>query len=190
MKSRNYWNTQFKDKGTLIFDFDRTIATIQMDWDIWREEMRKIIGKYEPGFSIKESISKNVNRLTEMYGSDFLDEIVTANENVEYDTFRGVALNESLIEYIRDNAELKNMFLYTSNSRKLITRLLRDLEMADAFKKVVTRNDVDFIKPHPEGMRQIVDVNSDLTDYLMVGDSSSDRGVADEVNMDFLLVEI
>jgi len=184
------YSKKFLNKEYIIFDFDGTIARILFDWDLWRKVMFELIIKYEPTYTLDQSISKNTNRLIKKYGKLFLEEIISINEQFEMEYYESIDPNILLIKYIKNNFQQKNMYLYTSNSKKLITKLLSQLGLTNCFNKIVTRNDVKYIKPDPYGMWLLLDKNIDITKCIMVGDSVSDRGVARKVEMEFLQVII
>ena len=63
--------------------------------------------------------------------------------------------------------------------------MLKKYNLLPQFKKIVTRNDVAMVKPHPEGFALIKDNNIPLNKYLFIGDSKADKQAAQAVGIDF-----
>lgn len=53
----------------------------------------------------------------------------------------------------------------------------------------MTRSDVQLVKPDPEGFGLIYESGQDKEQYLMVGNSSSDEGMAQAAEIDFYKVD-
>lgn len=66
---------------------------------------------------------------------------------------------------------------------------LHKLKIDDAFEKIVARDDVMYIKPDPDGVRLVLGDEPDVSKFLMVGDSSADKGAAEAIGMDFFRVD-
>lgn len=55
----------------------------------------------------------------------------------------------------------------------------------DKFTKIITRDDVKYLKPNPEGFGKIHDPIMPLEKYLLIGDSYSDEKAAEAAKIDF-----
>jgi HAD superfamily hydrolase (TIGR01549 family) len=178
-------------KQILIFDFDETIARIVIDWTLWHKGVAEIIAQFDsdhvfnPG---REHIY--VNDSVKKYGKPLRDALWNFNEAYETTRETGLAANEPLIAFIKNDKNYRKQ-LYTSNSKRAVSRFLHELGIETLFEQKCFRNDVDFIKPDPQGFWNILyDKSVPLQNYLMIGDSSSDEGMAKAVGMDFFKVSM
>jgi HAD superfamily hydrolase (TIGR01549 family) len=179
-------NPQFQ---YLIFDFDSTIAQIQIDWLPWQRLMAEIIQRYEPAYQYSEGrrVDLEMNDYIKKFGSDLRAELWAANQQYEAKNAHGLVKNLELIDFISSDGE-REKYLFTSNSRSTIQPFLMQLAIADKFSEVVTRDDVDFVKPDPFGYLRIFTDGHDKTQYLMIGDSTADEGAAQAFGIEFFKV--
>jgi FMN phosphatase YigB (HAD superfamily) len=63
-----------------------------------------------------------------------------------------------------------------------VEHALLELGIRHHFSKVITRNDVRFAKPHPEGW-SLLGGGTPRAQYLFVGDSSNDEGAAEALGL-------
>jgi HAD superfamily hydrolase (TIGR01549 family) len=188
-------NMQLRDylaknpKKYLIFDFDETIAMIDMDWSQYHARMAEIYKKFDskrhhPAFYSYDGYNDFVRE----HGEEVMRLIKTANSQYEQEMGQGFIPNHKLIKFI-NQADGFRMFVYSSNSRTTVERGLIELSIKDRFEQIVSRDDVSYIKPDPEGFGLIYDPNIPKEDYLMIGNSSTDREMAEAVGIDFYLVD-
>lgn len=189
-------NMQLRDylaknpKKYLIFDFDETIAKIEMDWSGWHVGMADIYRQFDHQ-KVEDYSSDEHNRYNsyvEKFGQELVEKIKKFNVEYESRMTRGLSSNPELIEFIKQASEFE-MFVYSSNSKSTVERGLRELEIADKFELVVSRDEVIYIKPNPEGFGLILDPNVSKSEYLMIGNSHADRIAAESAGIDFYLVE-
>jgi HAD superfamily hydrolase (TIGR01549 family) len=91
-----------------------------------------------------------------------------------------------LLALVKDCAEL---YIWTSNDEKTVAPILNELNINKLFKKIITRNNVNYIKPNPEGFYLINKENNSKANYLLVGDSDADKGAAIESGIDFFNIK-
>lgn len=60
------------------------------------------------------------------------------------------------------------------------------MNIFDKFNKIITANDVFFVKPNPEGFSLINGFEENKSKFLMIGDSNADLNVAKAAGIDFL----
>lgn len=178
-------------KQILIFDFDETIARIVIDWSTWNEGVAEIIDQFDPNHGYdphNEHLS--INQAIKAFGKPLRDKLWKFNAAYETKHTQGLELNHELLDFIRSNTHYRLM-LYTSNSTQLVEKCLHELGIGEAFERTCFRDDVQFVKPDPDGFwRLLFDQAVPISDYLMIGDSSSDEGMAKAVGMDFFKVEM
>ncbi len=176
-------------KTHLIFDFDGTIARLDMDWEAWHPGIAKIYKKYNNSFEYHgEYLHIDINEFVEKNGDALRDEIVKFNYEYEKEFTKGLELNVALIDFIK-NEENIDMYVLTNNDSRNIKKHLRSLDLIDKFKEIVCRDNVKYVKPNAEGIDQIIGKEKSISDFLMIGDSiDSDGGVAKISGMDFYLI--
>ena len=52
----------------------------------------------------------------------------------------------------------------------------------------MSRSDVDYLKPNPDGFKLIDDGKTNIDQYLFIGDSSNDEGATKALGMDYFEV--
>jgi phosphoglycolate phosphatase-like HAD superfamily hydrolase len=176
------------DKKHIIFDFDETLCTLLIDWTPWRKKLDELFvtsdltPKNEPDFNYADI----VNRYIEKYGKAGRDEIVALNYRIEEDYYSGYELSPIALPLLESAEKFAQLYLWTSNDRRTVVPILRELEIVDKFQKIVTRNDVDYVKPKAAGFALIHDGRSARSRYLLIGDSRSDSGAAIDASIDFI----
>lgn len=176
-------------KKILIFDFDETIARIVIDWSAWHKGVAAIIKQfdarhiYSPG---REHLS--INEAIRAHGKPLRGQLWQFSETYEATFATGLEVNKPMVEFIK-NDQAYRKFLYTSNSKIVVRRYLAELEIETCFERVCFRDDVHFVKPDPDGFWHVLfDKSVGLNEYLMIGDSSSDEGMAQAVGIDFFKI--
>lgn len=172
-------------KTHLVFDFDLTIGKIVIDWWGWQDAMAKIIQKYNPDFQYKrgDRIDGLLNEQIKTQGDRLRQDFWKANSDYEQDHAKGFEPNPTIVDLIK-NSNLK-MYIFSSNSKATLNKALSEFAILDKFEKIVSRDDVDYIKPDTDGFKYILDRSVPIANYLFVGDSVSDEKVAQAVGMDF-----
>jgi phosphoglycolate phosphatase-like HAD superfamily hydrolase len=176
------------NKKHIIFDFDETLCTLLIDWTPWRKELDELFAasdltpKNEPDFNY----AVIVNLYIEKYGKAGRDEIVALNYRIEKDYYSGYELSPIALPLLESVEKIAQLYLWTSNDRRTVAPILRELEIADKFQKIITRNDVEYVKPKAVGFALIYDERNARSQYLLIGDSRSDSGAATDAGIDFI----
>lgn len=173
-------------KKHIILDFDRTIATLIMDWYHWIDEMEKVVKEHDP--SINDFSYLKMNNYYDRFGNEFKDLTDRMNADLEESHTSRIEPNKALISFIK-STNTPNLYVWSSNSRHTVKKHLHDLGILDRFKKIIGREDVSHIKPIPAGWRHFDAQNDDLKEYVFIGDSDADRGAAEAIGIDFVHVD-
>ena len=105
---------------------------------------------------------------------------------MEQDHYQGYAIIPEAMALLEQlYQENKQLYLLTSNCREVVLPILDELKITGYFRKIITVGDVPNIKPSIAPFA-LIDDGSPKTDYLMVGDSASDRGFAENVGIEYL----
>ncbi|HZP32270.1 MAG TPA: HAD family hydrolase [Candidatus Acidoferrales bacterium] len=87
-----------------------------------------------------------------------------------------------LLERWAGRAELA---LFTGRTRRELRHTLEHFGVKKLFRRVVTMDDVENLKPHPEGLLRLVD-GTNLNDALYLGDNLDDALAAKSAGVPFL----
>ncbi|QII83087.1 HAD-IA family hydrolase [Jeotgalibaca arthritidis] len=78
-----------------------------------------------------------------------------------------------LLAYLKEQSFL--LAIVTGKARRSLDISLEQLEMADLFDYIITGDDVEKAKPHPEGIFKVLDnLKLKKEDVIFVGDSDAD----------------
>lgn len=174
----------------IIFDFDRTLVSLQVDWQQWYGPVKQLLAEYDPTFDKNTAIDmSSLHAFIDKYGSSFRDAFVQIETTIEQKYYHGYTSIAETIRLLKQlQQQQKQLFLLTSNCRAVVLPILNELQIASYFSRIITINDVPNIKPSAVPFKLIHD-GSPKTDYLMVGDSASDKGFARNVGIEYLDVQ-
>jgi HAD superfamily hydrolase (TIGR01509 family) len=181
-------------KTHIIFDFDRTIATINVNWVNWHLGAGEIFKKYEPTF-VKhlhgEKIYNLQNEMFKKYGTDLKSEIDKFTREFEAKEVKGVEPISKTIELIKDlHRKGECLYIWSSNDSVLVEKSLKELDIYHKFSFLVTRDNVDLLKPEISGFdKHFANLDKDLDKFLMIGDSDSDSSAASSCGIQYLDVK-
>ena len=179
-------------KTHLIFDLDSTIVRLMLPWekclDGIDKELRALDHTIFAKFLGREiTYSDLQNEYVSKFGENMKKRILTHNEQFESTLLQGVERNTELINMIT-SLENYRMFVWSSNTKHVVKKALKDVNILDTFEKVVTQNDVLLIKPKTDGFKLIHNKKTPVSNYLFIGDSGSDLGACKALGIDFFHV--
>lgn len=176
-------------KTHLIFDFDATLVMMNIPWSKWTEGLQKKITQLDVDlwrqYEQDHNPSGIQNLLVQKHGDVGRELIMRHSPPFELRYSDKFDRNDPLLKEVEAFRDNYHMFIWSSNSRELVTTVLQDIGMSDWFDKVITRSELRFIKPDPEGFELIRDPKVPKEKYLMIGDSSHDRAAAQAAGIDF-----
>lgn len=173
-----------------IFDFDGTIidsSTLMKDSlkYCYQKAGQEVNPPYQAFFSMMgESLENIFNRLgLPSYWVNDYREFATQN-------IHRITLFEELKDVLKILRERnKKLALFTGKDRMRTLKLLHKFELEELFDEVITPDELQNPKPHPEGINLLtsrLNVSPDQT--LMIGDSLFDMQSASEAGVDKLFV--
>lgn len=180
------------DKTHLIFDMDGTLVQLVFSWEEWVENVSNLlIDKdskiYEDFQDKKLDLTSMLNLYTKKY-PEIKDKIAQRAVKFEANYLTNTLVNDDLVNQIRTNKN-RHLFLWTSNPRPTTDWVIKRTELEGRFEKIITRNDVNQLKPDPEGFQLIYDSRIPKEKYVLIGDSDRDRVAAEKAGIDFCLVD-
>ncbi len=180
-------------KTHLIFDFDETLVKLILPWDHWEDAIKGTLIKldktiYENYKKEKISLSDLMNQYVLKFGKQTRDLLKTNAVHFETTYLQDVIPNNELIDFIKHTKKY-TMFVWSSNTRPTVQKVLHDYGIWNTFEKVITSLDVDLLKPYTEGFNQIYDPIIPKKRYIIIGDSDSDKEAAKRLRVDFFLID-
>ena len=170
--------------GTLV-DSDKTVIrllnTIREDLNLPTLKIKDISFYLSLGGEemIKKTIANEIDtkHYLEIFRQRYLDDSLD-NENL----FDGV------IDYLNHlKSKGIQMAVFTNKPKDLTTKTLNRHQIYDFFNYIVTRDDVDFKKPDPDGCHKIIKMSSiSPENIIMIGDSELDQKAANSASISFL----
>jgi len=178
-----------KAKKYLIFDFDRTLDTLIVDWSGsragWLDLAQKLTG--QPDLEIEDDNPYLFQvKLIEQWGQPAVDAFQAFTRTYERENYVGHEPNMLLVNFIRNNVAKYQFYLWTNNDSETIAPALRELGLMDLFSGIISRDVVNKPKPDPEGFNQILIPETKHEAYLLIGDSINDQLGAANAKIDFI----
>ncbi len=177
-------------KKYLIFDFDRTIDTLIIDWSRSREGWLNLAKELTGDNSLMIMGNPYVFQaeIIDRVGQPAIEAFQTFTKNYEQQNYASHEPNMRLVQFIQDNQDRYQFFLWTSNHGEVIKPILQDLGLDQSFRQIITRDLVDYPKPRSAGFDLIFVPGTNKKDYLMIGDSENDQLAAEAAGIDFINV--
>jgi len=177
-------------KKYLIFDLDRTLARLEIDWSTYRREIFDIVATFDSHLSASTPFEAHMgirlaNEAVQKHGKKAKTVLDAFNETYELTHYHGYTPNPALLSFIRAHKNHYSFFLWTANCRKTILDFLQKEQLTGTFKKIITLDDVDYVKPDPDGFTKIYDRENNKDHYLMIGDRFTDEGAAKAAGIDY-----
>jgi len=172
----------------IIFDFDGTLAnTLPIcdvafqhvfkqfdDKDLSSEEIRAMFGPSETGIIRENLLHTHKEQAIELYYEMYEEHhnaFVEPNSEID-----------NLISYLKE-AGLK-LGIVTGKARRSLDISLKALQMENMFDVIVTGDDVEKPKPHPEGVHKALSqLEVQHSEAMFIGDSNADIHAGIQTNV-------
>jgi phosphoglycolate phosphatase len=175
---------------TILFDFDGTLATLNIDFASMRENILALIGDYNISpesyknlfvLEMIEAGRKMIARSHRGDGDDFLNSALTLVRNMEIEAAeRGKLIEgvETMLKRLRERGISTG--IVTRNCLDAVQRIFPDVN--NYCGAVITREFTERVKPHPDHIRLALrTLDAIPRDAAMVGDHPMDMTVGKEV---------
>lgn len=133
--------------------------------EVTSDEIKAMFGPSETGIIRENLIDSNHDQAIELYYEKYSEkhrELVLDNEKI----------NDLLLQLKREGYKLG---IVTGKARRSLLISLECLNMNDLFDVIITGDDVDTPKPHPEGINKALEhLNIKNTEAVFLGDSEAD----------------
>lgn len=163
----------------ILFDFDGTLADtlpvcfssfegVFRDFDnreVTREEIKSMFGPSETGIIRENLKSQNAEKAIERYYQIYQErhkDLVESNDEMT-----------SLIKQLKNDGY--KLGIVTGKARRSLDISLECLELSNHFDVIITGDDVEKPKPHPEGIFKAIDyLKLEKSEVIFLGDSDAD----------------
>ena len=141
--TKNILNTLPNFHG-IIYDFDGTIATIDVDWNALKKDLQEYVFKLTGNTHVFTPLDWELIRCRWIYGQSLYEELL--NIISFHELKNGLKeKNHLLIDYIKSSQQKQALF--TMNTTHAIEKYLNEIFKDNPFDIVVTKNTC--IKPKP-----------------------------------------
>jgi HAD superfamily hydrolase (TIGR01549 family) len=159
----------------LIFDFDKTIATIPINWTIERINFISFANKnFNISFKNNLRVDQMEYKLIEIYPSK-VNNILSFRRSLESSLISYSVPNKSITDSIKKFD--KDMFIISNNLTGTITHILEDLNILKKFTKIIGID--TYYSPKPSTMsweKLCQNYSFSLDKTLFIGDSPETDG--------------
>lgn len=183
-------------KTHLIFDFDETLFKLLLpeERDSHFAEIKDVLINLDQELYLKyiqgnAGWGETQNAFVKKYGKKIVNHIKENNIVFETTKLRGFTINHDLIDFVKSQSQNYEMYIWSSNTKKVIIPILKEFGLGGSFKKIITRDVVNFIKPIPEGFQHINNSKVPLKKYLLIGDSWKDKLAAENIGIDYFEIK-
>jgi len=163
--------------STILFDFDGTLTP---SLELWLQAFHYAFSKFERRVSDETVVQRCFYRAFEDVVIEFdlpctieFGQFVYEGLHRSFDQarlFNGV--REILLDCANQNIKLA---IVTSSPRTIVEKILKNLDIDSFFNTLVTADDIENFKPHPESvLLALKRLNSETKTTLVIGDSSAD----------------
>lgn len=191
MTLREYLDVHHKQH--LIFDFDETLFTLRLPWEVYINTLTQKLLDLDASlqkFTHAKTLNDLENEAVRRHGEQARKLRIEYSGEFEREFLKEVDEHSVYTSFVAENYQKYNCYVWTSNVRATIEPILREHDLLKCFKKLVTKSDLSFTKPDPEGFYQIFNpMFEKKEDFLMIGDSQNDMHAAANAGIDFYSVK-
>ena len=164
-----------KKYDNYIFDFDGTIATLDVDWINLRNEIKILCKKHGIGFKHKLNIMIDLLKNYESNLYSIIKKYEQRNNVPKY------VVNQGIIDFINT----KDSFYIVSNNLNLTVKsVIEDLGLANKCKKIIGIDDIKKSKPDAESYKKLK-AYLKIGSSIYIGDKNTDKEFAKNCNINF-----
>lgn len=185
--------SSYKQK-IVIFDFDETLVTLNLDWSVYMSSLIGEMSKIDPEITSKYSPAKLdhnlANDMIRRYGSKAREIDLQISEDFEQNKLEGYEVHKDIFDQIKNNTGKFKFYIWSTNTKPRIESILKEIGMFNLFTGIITKNDVELTKPFPDGFYKINEIeNLERKDYMFIGNNpQTDELAASSCGIEFRFV--
>jgi HAD superfamily hydrolase (TIGR01549 family) len=156
-------NFEFLKSKEIIVDFDGVITKLELDWEDLRNKFMDLLGIATP------LDLGTLYLLARAQGKK--EDYLKLKTEAELSSLN-LDLTSDLFDYLKENG--LRIHVLSNNTRETVEKFFSHHKFTDKLSTVISNNDVNFIKPNPEGLHLILQ-NKDPEGFIFIGDSVYDE---------------
>jgi beta-phosphoglucomutase-like phosphatase (HAD superfamily) len=178
----HFWKMQYNLKPGikgLIFDLDGTLAdTMPYHFRGWKVACNKYGAHIDTAFLRKHTgspgwiIADEIIRACNLNGSVTVDQIMNEKLSEFYRLQHNVKIIDPVVDIVKKYHGLLPMAVGTGGHRDVVERTLEITDLRKYFDIIVTANDVENFKPHPETFLKCAEMMAMKPEYIEVFEDS------------------
>jgi pyrophosphatase PpaX len=173
--------------GTVLFDLDGTlIDSGRLILSSFRHATRTVLGREIPDEVLMANVGGHgIHAQMREFDEELAEELVRVYREHNLGVYAGVALFPGIADVLeRLRAAERTLGVVTVKSRPTVELTFELLGLGDSFSVVVTGDDTDLHKPHPEPLLLALGrLGADAAEAVYVGDSPFDTRAAKAAGM-------
>jgi HAD superfamily hydrolase (TIGR01549 family) len=183
------------NKKYLIFDLDKTLLDLRIDWTDFREQFtHEVSSKIDR--KIANIIDSNNGSSQDLYNQVIIKHGYSAKvvidqfcQQWEQSHLLGFEENTSLTSFINQSSKY-TFFIWTGNNLKTAEHVIKQTSWCKLISLTLGKESTNLSKPFPDGFYLIFNHGGGKrSDYLMIGDSQHDSQAAANAGIDFFQVK-
>ncbi len=173
----------------LVFDFDGVIVSLNTDYPALKKALRRFSLRDIGADIAFDPLITGLERLVALGGEKALGGAYSMIEEFESNCPGRPSVNHPIVDLIGSEAGTKKVAVFSSNTRKTITRLLREIGIEELFDVIVALEDVSRHKPDPEGINKIREsLSMDRDRMIYIGDRAVDMEAGRRAGVKSILI--
>lgn len=178
----------------IIFDMDNTLLSSEIDFEKMKYKIFYLLQEYKVISQDENLKNHSVSTLIEKakkskkYNNEINEKVWRVIDEIETEGLKKASLEPGAKKILDELSDNYTLAVFTNNSHTSASKALEKNKIDKYFTLIVTRKDIDALKPSPEGVLYIVNYYQyiDRSKWLFVGDSWIDGKSAIEAGVDFL----
>lgn len=172
----NFSAQDFKGCDLVVFDFDGTIANLNIDWDGLKRELSNFCRKKYKMEIVFQPLNETIQKIKDILGKNFEQECNKIIAKYEPENIEKLVSNNEILKVINVYASGKRKAVFSNNLCQTIKKGLEILKLENEFQAICGRDSVEKYKPDPEGLFKIIDIcGVDPEKTIFIGNSKSDE---------------
>lgn len=166
----------FKNYNLVIFDFDGTIAKLDIDWNGLKKELKDFCKRKYGLEKSFQPLDKTIQEIKDLIGETFIKECNKIIAKYELKNINKLVANDNILKIIKYYTPRKRKAIFSDNLCGTIKKGLKILKINKNFDMIIGRDLIEEQKPNPEGLFKIMqNFRVERKKIIFIGDSKKDK---------------
>lgn len=163
-----------QDTPLVIVDFDRTLVTLDVDWEELKQNLASLATKNHAPWTATKKLDLNLGNLRNAGLNELYAQFCELISQAEIEGFKTKKVNLSFVDQLLKRNP-KPVAIFSSNTRRAIKEITSTPPLSDLNAYIVAKEDVVRGKPSPDGLLAICNrFSMQPKDCIFIGDSGLD----------------